>query len=209
MRGILHTYHSPHSLPLTEAAAFWGQAGLGAGVALLSSPRAHGFARVTGEGHLQPAREFGDDLVHAAFEARLFNGAGELRWRDADGTGTGPAVLLTLAVKDNTAPWVSTRQDLIGQLDSHYLLWGRVVASDNPPPEPEGWITAAAARIGAYSVPLDPDGTAGRFLRITARELLVMDPIHGNVTVFDELLTGVERTDGRPDRTGRASDGTA
>ena len=153
------------------------------GIALLTSPRRYHVALLDDMGEVISRK--GEIQLDDVFEARVFSPASELRWLHAS-DGQGRAVVLT---EDATAlpDELSERPDPLNAVDTNasgYLLWGRAAAVAG-----DGWTTFATERIGTLDIPADI--TTGH-ARVTIREYVAVDPMHGNAYIAEERLLGFE-----------------
>ncbi|WP_440106038.1 type III-D CRISPR-associated protein Csx19 [Streptosporangium sp. H16] len=164
--------------------------GVAGGCALLTAPSAYHVARVEGRGCVTSA---GPVDLSTVYEARVFTSRMELRWVEA-----GYAVALT---EDESLLPASFGDPLDAlpvetTLEARYLVWGKVVAPAQATVSPvaasvPGWVTLRSARIGAVTVPMTTPAPQDR-VRLTAREYVVADRIHGNAYVAEERLIGFE-----------------
>jgi CRISPR-associated protein (TIGR03984 family) len=158
------------------------QAGIPAGVALLSSPTRHVVAELRDGVGRTPGG--GADLT-GVFEARAFDGRRELRWLHV-AAGRGRAVVL--GEDDADLPGGFERLapiEAVELIEQRYLLWGEAVGG-----APPGWTTLSTARIGSLTVPVS--ASPGQRVRLRAREYVVAEPQHGNAYVAEERLLGLE-----------------
>ncbi|MGJ6965167.1 type III-D CRISPR-associated protein Csx19 [Streptosporangium sp. G11] len=162
--------------------------GVAGGCALLTAPSAYHVGRVEGRGCVTSA---GLVDLSTIYEARVFTSEVELRWVEA-----GYAVVLTEDESLLPASFGDSLDALPVEttLEARYLVWGKVTAP--PPTSPAaasvpGWVTLRSARIGAVTVPMTTPATQDR-VRLTAREYVVTDRVHGNAYVAEERLTGFE-----------------
>ena len=143
----------------------------------------------------QPAEtEYEEQTVdlEPVYEARLFGPNAELRWLR---TGeTGDAALLS----EDEAPPHCRLADRMGAkpaeveiIPGQYLLWGRGVEAQ-PKKMPEGWSRIATARIGKLDVPVAGVAKDDRVVLRVNEYAQTVDE-HGNVTIIDERLCGLER----------------
>ena len=171
---------------------------LNGGVAVTYSPQHCRMFRVAGDRLLD---ERGGDADASIYEARVFNDRGELRWwRDPeDSAGRGRAVYITedaspaLLLGQQSEPWHVMPSSESFRIDNQYVLWGEQMGL---PGLLEGWSCVAESRIGSLIVPVG--GLApGERVKLPTFEYLGRDPglagAHGNVTVLDERLLGLER----------------
>lgn len=137
-------------------------------------------------------KEKGFDLTKV-FEARIFNGIAEMRWlNDASGNHSTAILSETQLVFDGKT--LEAESKIIGGLCQNYLLWGRSLEK-----HPDKWTNFAEARIGEFSIPIevkrnDKDEKSG-YAQFTAVEYL-KEFADGNVSVFDERLTGIKGYEG-------------
>lgn len=137
-------------------------------------------------------KEKGFDLTNI-FEARIFNGIAEMRWlNDASGSHTTAILSETQLVFDGKT--LQAESKVIGGLCQNYLLWGRSLEEN-----PDKWTKFAEARIGEFSVPIeikrnDKDEKSGYAQFVAVEYLKEFDD--GNVSVFDERLTGLKIYEG-------------
>jgi len=137
----------------------------------------------------QPYRETIDPA--GIYEARLFHAEAELRWLHRH-QGQGDAVLLTTT--ETLKVWVQTpeAEAVTGHIEQRYLLWGEGTGA----PVGTGWSQLSTARIGAYLAPIGGIAPHGR-VQLTAMEYLKTYS-HGNVGVFEERLTGLQKAREEP-----------
>ncbi|WP_329423565.1 CRISPR-associated protein Csx19 [Streptosporangium sp. NBC_01495] len=153
------------------------------GCALLTAPSAYHVARAEGRGCVTSA---GPVDLSTVYEARVFTSEVELRWVEA-----GYAVVLTEDESLLPASFGDPLDALPAEttMEARYLVWGKVIA---PTLEPApGWVTLRSARIGAVTVPMTTPAPQDR-VRLTAREYVVADRVHGNAYVAEERLIGFE-----------------
>ena len=123
-----------------------------------------------------------------AFEVFATDGARQLRWRH-DTDGAGPAIGLAedpAGLPDGEPPdkgRQGERRRLAGTGNVARLLAGRVVTAR------DGWATLWTARYSPCDVPVTAD--AGDEVWARLAEYAVRDD-HGNLTVIDTLLLGLE-----------------
>lgn len=150
--------------------------------ALLYAPQYCCFAHLDTAGTLR--NEHGQALAtEVIFEARLFNATAELRWLHVS-AGRGRAALLS---EDDTLTLFggqSHQEKIVGRIVQRYLLWGAGTGT----PYPTGWSQLAAARTGAFSVPVE-QVEKNRRVQLTAVEYL-KEYQYGNVGICEERLTG-------------------
>lgn len=199
-------YWTSDGLTLAEAARVWAEPWRGAGeppvssdtssvapTALLYSPQACGLALYRDaafwnqRGQLLP--------LQAVFEARVFNGAGELRWwNEPHRPGLGRAVFVAERQLPSPAGWVADSVTCLQAEPNRYLLWGEqwtpseLLAS--------GWDCLAAGRIGQLPVPSPMTLEPGQRLQLNTREYFGPAPgtagtVHGNWAVVEERLLGL------------------
>lgn len=172
-------------------------------LALLSEPTAFHLATVDQDGAVTTLDAQGRSPrvtktpPRDVFEARIFTPDAELRWfATPNGHSPGRAALLTEEPSllprgpftEDSAPLTA-----VETLPARYLLWGQPVVPDDP--APPGWATLFTARIGALRVPLPPGmprPTGQQRLRLAAREYVCAEPPHGNASVAEERLLGLE-----------------
>lgn len=142
----------------------------------------------------------GEPSLERCYEARLFDGARELRWlrSPTDDADRGTAVISaesaahlppTVAPSEPGAHarWTALTpiNSVIEPLERTYLLWGTTRA------RPGEWVATAEARVGALLVHRDALGSvpvaAGERLALIAREYVAEDE-HGNAYVAEERL---------------------
>lgn len=213
------TLHGSTSARVTLPAAL-AAAGMRAGVALLASADAYRVARLL-DGHLvtaaEPAaaRTAPDEAASVAgaltmveepvplaaggpagvFEARVFDGAAELRWLCEAPDGTGTAVLLgeDEAVASRLAEPLAPRE-AIDRIEQRYLLWGTGLdtARAGVAAVPTGWARLAESRVGVLTVPVDgPPPGVGESVYLHAVEyvgLITTGVAAGNAAVVEERL---------------------
>jgi CRISPR-associated protein (TIGR03984 family) len=159
--------------------------GFGPHTGICYSPQAAFFAVWDGQNaqsahgeHLKPV----DDQI---YEARFFNGEGELRWLRDSYRATGNAAYLSESDKV-PAGWNPlpsfTAEPVLGQ----YRLRGKPT-NDHAPP---GWSCLGEAAINTYAIPL-PLGE-GKLAQVNYREYLGLDPgaagQDGNVVVLAQIF---------------------
>ena len=169
-------------------------------VVLLYSRHQCRFAVCDASGRLSD--EFGHFLeMDDYFEARAFTETAELRWlknpRDAQGRGA-VAVLSERVVagfaKENVEEFPLYQDGHHGLIDQTYLLWGEGISPEALTPGWDaGWGCLAAARIGRLPVPIPC--AAGERIHLKVREYLGRSDgdTHGNISVIEERLIGLER----------------
>jgi CRISPR-associated protein (TIGR03984 family) len=129
------------------------------------------------------------------FEARVFNEVGELRWwNDPQTPGKGKAAYLS-EIDKGPEGW--TRSQAVSHRpdnDNTYLLWGEYLPpqSDEQPLN-AGWSRLAAARTGAFSVPISGLGDKDRAQLCTVEYIGSAGDKHGNMAVIEERLAALER----------------
>jgi CRISPR-associated protein (TIGR03984 family) len=148
--------------------------------ALLTTPTAYSIARVRGGACETPEGQV--DLA-PVYEARVFTSQAELRWVEAE---AGQAVILTEEESLLPPSFLDHRPPVqaVATLATHYLVWGHVAGSR------PGWVTLGSRQVGTITLPLA--GVAADRVRLTGREYVVSDAVHGNAYVAEERLVGFE-----------------
>jgi CRISPR-associated protein (TIGR03984 family) len=122
------------------------------------------------------------------FEARVFDGAAELRWyHERDGRGA--AVVLC---EDPAAARRFPRRldDLVAidRIDNRYLLWGRPLPA-GAAAAPAGWALLGEARVAPLAVPVDGASPGrGEYVFLDSVEYVGVND-DGNAAVVEERLT--------------------
>jgi CRISPR-associated protein (TIGR03984 family) len=124
--------------------------------------------------------------LRPVYEARVFNRDAELRWLNTSG-GRGRGVLISEQDFPGSMPAELAPVEVVETVEQTYLLWGEGL-SGSPS---TGWSYLAAARVGRLAVPVAQLAQRQR-VQLKAREYLVTADEHGNVTVADERLLGLE-----------------
>lgn len=171
------TLYTAYADDLTLAEAL-GMADVEGGCALLTGPTAFTVAKVSAGSCQVPGRDI--DL-RSVYEARVFTPRFELRWREED-----KAVALT-EEENLLPPSFPERLDplqAVATLPARYLIWGDVTGST-----PE-WTTLRSRQVGTVTLPMA--GVTTRRVRLTAREYITADDLHGNAYVAEERLIGFE-----------------
>jgi CRISPR-associated protein (TIGR03984 family) len=155
-------------------------------VLLAYSPRRCFFARLGPDGTATGAAGAPIDL-REVYEVRAFHSEAELRWRNDPGRSRRHQTViladreLGLALSPRPQPGVR------GRLRQTYLLWG---GGDDSAGLGAGWSRLSNRRIGSLDVPLGGVRPGQRVL-LQAVEYLT-EGEHGNVSVLDERLVGLE-----------------
>lgn len=134
--------------------------------------------------------------LRVVFEARVFNGAGELRWRnEPQRPGLGRCVFVTEQELPAPDGWATDPLPGLQAEPNQYLLWGEPWTPSEP--LATGWSCLAAGRIGQLPVPSSAGLSAGQRLQLSTREYFGIAPgiagaSHGNWAVLEERLLGLE-----------------
>ena len=125
------------------------------------------------------------------FEARVFCGKGELRWRNIGGGGS--AAYLSESDVSPAVAWMSEPVVYQSEIESYYTLFGAGLGSPaDATPCPKDWSRLGNARIGAWWAPI-PSIAKGQSVALQFREYLGLAPgpageSHGNVCVVEHRL---------------------
>lgn len=190
---ILRTW-TKGGLDLASALAACAQIFGDAAVCLAYSPVSAEFSRVR-RGTLRDGKDKVVDLA-PIFEARVFSATGELRWlKDPHSIGRSAYVS-----QETIGPggWDGPDTSDAVPFDRRYLLWGSVT-SDRESGLSSDWCRLRSPRIGGLNVPWKAE--AGQRLVLTAVEYIGeaasdIGSIHGNQTILDERLVGIEMDGG-------------
>ncbi|WP_261555514.1 type III-D CRISPR-associated protein Csx19 [Frankia tisae] len=187
-------------------------AGMRNGVALLVSAVSYDIARLTNgravaAKAVRTGRERGIRVVPeevpldvagpaAVFEARIFDGNGELRWLH-DGDGLGTAVLLAEdpAASSQLGQPLET-VEAIDTVANRYLLWGRPLAAQPAAqarqPVADGWVVLAESRIGLMTVPFDGSPPSEQdYFYLDTVEYISAEGEMRNAAVVEERLRAI------------------
>lgn len=127
--------------------------------------------------------------LESFYEARVFSGLGELRWRSDPDWGP---VCAMLSKDENVLKLDGEleRLETCGQQTLNYLIWGEGTG----PQEgwPRGWSALTSRRVGRLAIPV-LGLERGQRAMLKAEEHFRADEETGNVYVAEELLLGIEK----------------
>jgi CRISPR-associated protein (TIGR03984 family) len=145
------------------------------------------------QGRLVPSPDSRFPPLSEAYEARVFDETGELRWlRDPGSDTSGYAVYLT----EDAEVWKERGSVVpiaeLERLDNRYLLWGER-SKNLKSPSPDGWVCLSTARLGTLWVPPVVELNAAQRIGLETVEYLGLDSspagtVHGNTVVREERL---------------------
>lgn len=151
----------------------------GESFAILYTPKECLLLKVGKDGIFQNRQ--GKESPANVFEARIFNGAAEMRWFNENGQGI--AVILSETETDE-----EFGGEVLLENPQNYLFWGQSTAKFE-----NDWTQFGTARIGSFYIPVQNIADRG-FAKFTAIEYL-KEFEAGNVAVFEERLTGISEVE--------------